>query len=213
MKAPLFTKDDMTLLRVPVLFALGCAGLAILLYVGSNVLNSSVSNANSRARAQFEQVQTSIQQIAQEEATIVEYIDRYREMVDDALFEEEDRLALLERVQSIRQQLRLFPVEVEMDEQTVQMLSYPADELAPGDPVQIRLSPMRIRFSLLHEEDFTGLITALLNSRGYFLPVACEMSSTVGSQGFVDVEDNLAAECNLVWISYLVNPPEPVYVE
>jgi len=213
MKAPLFSKEDMTLLRAPVLFAVGCAGLAILLYAGSNVLNSTVSSAYTQARGQFEQVQTSIQQIAQEEATIVEYIDRYRDMVDDALFEEEDRLAMLERVQSIRQQLRLFPVQIEMEEQAAKMLSYPLDELTPGEPVQMRLSPMRISFALLHEEDFTGLMTELLNSRGYFLPMACELSSTVGARGYVEVADNLAAECDLVWLSYLVNPPEPVYVE
>jgi len=213
MKAPLFSRDDLSLLRAPVFFAVVCASLAILMYAGSKFVNSSVSNAYALARGQFEQVQTSIQQIAQEEGIFVEYIDRYREMLDDALFEEEDRLAILERVQSIRQQLRLFPVEIEMEEQAAVMLSYPSEVLIPGEPVQIRLSPMRISFSLLHEEDFTGLMTELLNSRGYFLPMACELSSTVEARGYVEVADNLAAECDLVWLSYLVNPPEPVYVE
>lgn len=213
MTAPLFSKEDMTLLRKPIFLTMISLGFSALLYVTVDYVNGFASTTYNQTRLQFEQVQTSIQQIAEEEATIVEYIDRYRQMVDDALFEEEDRLALLESVQSIRRALRLFTVDIELDQMVGHTLSYPPEEIAPGEPVQLQMSPMRINFALLHEEDLAGLVTELMASRGYYIPVTCQIRSTVGPLGFVEVADNLSAECEFLWLSFLVNPPETVNVE
>ncbi len=213
MSATVFSKEDMVLLRKPVMVALASLTFAVVIYLLAGYLNSSARDANNLAQSQYDQVQTSIQQIAQEEATIVEYIDRYREMVDDALFEEEDRLALLERVQFIRRELRLFPVDIEISQQTVHPLTYAPEEITPGEPVNLLLSHTRISLPLLHEDDFAGLMKELLASRGHFIPYLCMLRSTVGQQGYVDVADNLAAECRMYWLTFLVNPPVTVNVE
>ena len=213
MKPSIFAKEDMILLRRPVAVALTSVALAIVVYVSVDFLHQSVNGSYQRARSQFEQVQTSIQQIAQEESTIVEYIGRYREMVQDALFEEEDRLAVLENVQAIRQENRLFPVSVEMQEQASSMLVYAPEEIAPGEPVQLRYSMMEVRFPLLHEADFFRMMESLLGSRGFFMPTTCQLRPTVGTQGYTEVAENVAATCDFVWFTFQINPPEPMYVE
>ncbi len=213
MSTPIFSKDDVVLLRKPVMVALACVSFSVILYLLVGYLNTAASNANQLAQSQYDQVQTSIQQIAQEEATIIEYIDRYRQMVDDTLFEVEDRLALLERVQTIRSALRLFPIDVEIAQQSSHPLSYAPEEVSPGEPVNLLLSHVRMSLPLLHEEDLTGLLNELLAGRGHFIPYLCMLRSTVSQQGYVAVADNLAAECRFYWLTFQVNPTVAEIVE
>lgn len=131
----ILTPEDLRLLRRPFLILMVSTTVSLLLYLGTGFMNSSATARFQSVQSQFVQVQTSIQQIATEEATFVEYIDRYRMMETDGIFEDEDRLALLEYFQSIRKQARLYPVEIEIGGQGSQLLNYPPEELLPGSPV------------------------------------------------------------------------------
>jgi hypothetical protein len=116
-----------------------CSVLAGAAYLAVSYFNTSAASRFQNVQSQFVQVQTSIQQIASEEATFVEYIDRYRMMVEDGVFAEEDRLGLLERVQEIRLGGRLYPVTVEIDSQGLSSLAYPPEEILPGQAVDIQI--------------------------------------------------------------------------
>jgi len=205
-KENLFSPEDLLLVRRPAYALLICSVLAGAAYLLVNNLNASAAFRFQTAQSQFVQVQTSIQQIASEEATFVEYIDRYRMMVEDEVFSDEDRLRLLENVQALRLDGRLYPVTVEVDSQGSSMLAYPPEELLPGQPVEIRFSTVRLEFDSLHEEDFTHVISEFLKGRGLFLPISCVLDSVADEAGYIDVEPNLSVNCELVWFTLNLNP-------
>lgn len=202
----LFSPEDLALIRRPAAVLAVCAVLSgAILLIGTN-MNTSASSRVQAAQSQYTQVQTSIQQIASEEATFVEYIDRYRTMVEDEVFADEDRLGLLESVQSIRLDGRLYPVTVEVDSQDRSMLAYPPEELLPGQPVEIRFSTVSLEFNSLHEEDFTRVISEFLTGRGLFVPISCLLDSMADDNDYVRVEPNLNVSCELIWFTLNLNP-------
>lgn len=205
-EATLFSPEDLQLLRRPALMLFVSVVLAAVVYLGSQYMNTSAAQSFQLAQNQYVQVQTSIQQIASEESTFVEYIDRYRLMVEDGVFEDEDRLALLEFVQAIRQQSRLYPVELFVQGQASQMLAYSPEELLPGSEVQLRFSDVNLSFESLHEDDFANLMTQFLAGRGLFLPTSCQIQKTELESQFDTVSANLTSECNLIWFSLNLNP-------
>jgi len=205
-KDVLFSPEDLQLVRRPGAALLICSVLAGAVYLLVDNLNTSAAFRFQTAQSQFVQVQTSIQQIASEEATFVEYIDRYRMMVEDEVFSEEDRLRLLENVQAIRLDGRLYPVTVEVDSQGSSILAYPPEELLPGQPVEIRFSTVSLEFDSLHEEDFTRVMSEFLRGRGLFVPIACLLDSVADDAGYVRVEPNLNVSCELIWFTLNLNP-------
>ncbi len=209
----LFNKEDLTLLRRPALACFIATVVAAGVYFGVTYFSSSASAAFARARAQYDQVQTAIQQIATEESTIVRYLGRFREMEGDGVFLEEDRLRLLERVQDLRRRMRLFPITVEVAEQGRQSLSYPPEELLPGDPVDLQFSRARLEFAAVHEGDFAHVIEDLLQAPGLFLPVSCQLLATGAAADFSTLDENIDVECELDWYTFNLTPPQEVPVE
>ncbi len=206
----LFAPDDLVLMHRPAAVLGVCVVLALGIYFCANSLNASASLRSQTAQAQYTQVQDSIQQIATEEATFVEYIDRYRNMEQNQVFAEEDRLALVEFVQNIRQQSRYFPVQIEIGEQGSEALAYPPEELLPGQPVELRFSNISMDFSSLHEGDFAGLMSKFIRGNGLIMPVDCNITSVVEEgREFVDVAPNLLASCELIWFTMNLNPGVP----
>jgi len=204
----LFNKDDVAVLRRPVLACIVAGLVSAGVFFGVTFLSRSADAAYAQAQAQYDQVQTAIQQIATEEATIVRYLDRYREMVADGIFLEEDRLLLLERVQDLRRRMRLFPVTVDVGEQGSQMLTYPPEEVLPGDPVSLQFSRMGLEFAAVHEDDFINVIDELLRAPGLFQPVNCQLLTTGDSGDFGELTENLEVECELDWYTFNLTPPE-----
>lgn len=205
-KPGLYSPEDLKLIHRPALVMLVCSVLAGAAYLAVSYFNTSAASRFQNVQSQFVQVQTSIQQIASEEATFVEYIDRYRMMVEDGVFAEEDRLGLLERVQEIRLGGRLYPVTVEIDSQGLSSLAYPPEEILPGQAVDIRFSTVSLEFDSLHEEDFARVLTEFLRSRGLFVPTYCLLDSVNDGASFVNVEPNLNVSCELIWFTLDLNP-------
>jgi hypothetical protein len=204
-KPGLFSPEELTLIRRPVAVLVVCSVLAGVVYLVVNYLHTNAVSQFQSVQSQYVQVQTSIQQIASEEATFVEYIDRYRTMEEDDVFADEDRLRLLESVQEIRLEGRLYPITVQVDSQSSTALAYPPDELLPGPPVQMRFSTVSLEFSSLHEDDFVRVMTEFLQGPGLFVPITCLLDSVV-DEGFVKVEPNLNVSCELIWFTLSLNP-------
>jgi hypothetical protein len=207
-KQPMFSKDDLALLRRPALACAVAAGVSAAMFFGIGYMSSSANAAYARAQSQYQQVQSSIQQIATEESTIVRYLGRFREMQADGVFEEEDRLRLLERVQDLRSRMRLFPISVEVGEQGNQILTYPPEELLPGDPVALQFSRARLEFAAVHESDFANVIEELLSAPGLFQPVSCQLLASGAAEDFSELGENLDVDCELDWYTFNLSPPE-----
>lgn len=206
-----FEKQDLFMLRNSFLFLVICGVLSGVAYFSVSIAAQSASRGVSNARATFEQVTQSVQQIAQEEATVVRYIGRYREMEDEGVVSEEDRLEFLETFGEIRVANDLFPVIIEMGEQIANPLAYDPNDLSPGDPVSLRSTPITFSMSLLHEEDLMRILDSILTGHGLIVPTRCYMQvNDVGNVNFTQVGEHLQSNCTLQMYTFDLSPPVPV---
>lgn len=211
MKLP-FPKEDFLLLRVPAIVFLVVASLAGSANFGSQTLNQTASFDLSQAQARYEQTLTSVQEIADEEATITRYIDQYRVLETEGVVSDEDRLAIIERLGEIRRRFNLDTIQLDIGEQGDFALKYDPLDLNPGDPVNIRFSEISLFFALLHEEDLTRMVNAVADEPGLIIPNACSMQIlNMAELDFTEFKYNIAAECSLYWYTFDLNPPEVVY--
>lgn len=201
-------RKDLLLLRPAMLTFAVCLTVVIVSYFGSSYVNQKAIRDAANARNLYDQANQSVQEIAQEEATIVIYIDRYRAMVQDGIVSDEDRLSILETIGAIRQRYDLFPVGVTMGEQRAVALEYDPNELISGDPVALRSTDIEIRMSLLHEQDITRLLGALIESDGLIIPIDCDMRVNNYLQvDFTTLGEHMTASCQLQLYTFDLNPP------
>lgn len=205
-----FKKQDYFMLRNSLLtFAIS------LLLAGGGYVAVSFTTQSARANAAiaqgiFEQVSQSVQQIAQEEATVVRYIGRYREMEQEGIVRDEDRLAFLETFGEIRNANDLFAVNIEMGEQSSNPLAYDPNDLSSGEPVALRSTPVNFSMPLLHEEDLTRLLDGLLHGNGLILPLRCSMQvNNLDQVSFTELGQHLQSECTVRMFTYDLSPPVP----
>jgi hypothetical protein len=207
-----FEKEDLALLRMPGIVFLVSIVIAIALYSGADYLNRNASVELSQARAQYQQAETSVREIADEEATIIRYIDRYSDIEAEGAVSEQDRLALIEQVGEFRARYNLYPIAIDIGEQGSLALSYDPLDLSPGEPVNVNFSEISLMYSLVHEEDLTRLLNALVDESGLMLPNSCDLTTdNFENLNFTQLGFNLSANCKLLWFTFDLAPPEVIY--
>lgn len=207
-----FEKQDLALLRFPSIVFVVSVILASIVYFGSDSLNQGATFDLSQAQARYEQALTSVREIAEEEETIIRYIDRYREIEAEGSIGEEDRLALIEKIGEHRTRFNLYPIQVDIGEQGALPLSYDPLDLNPGEPVNVNFSEISLLYSLVHEADLTRLFGALVDGSGLLVPNSCELTvDNVSDISFDSVGFNLSAQCTLLWFTFDLDPPEVIY--
>lgn len=207
-----FEKEDRMLLRLPGIVFLISVILAGVLYFGAGSLNRRASFELSQAQAQLAQAETSVREIADEEETIIRYIDRYREIEEEGAVSDEDRLAFIEKIGVFRARYNLYPIDVDIGEQSRLGLNYDPLDLNPGEPVNINFSRISLSYPLVHEEDLTRLLDSVLDESGLVLPSTCDLKAEdPEGLNFTQLGFNLAATCTLLWFTFDLTPPEVVY--
>ena len=215
MKAtPSLSKSDLMLLRNSVLSFLALSALALVIYVSATRLQQSADENLSAARVNFVQVSTSVTQIAQEEETIIRYIDRYIQMDIDGIVSAPDRLQFLERMDSIRDSLQLYALDLEMGEQISHVVPYPPQESLPGEPVTVNQNRINLALPLLHEGDLVRMLDQLLSMPGLFLPTQCLIILDSNStDNFTQLRENLTSRCQVNWFSFELTPSAAIAQE
>lgn len=179
------------------------------IYLGSEDLNTDAGRELANSRSIFQKARSSVELIEEEEATIIQYIDEYKQMAAERIVEDEDRLQFLEDMAVIREQLSLFPINLSIDEQYSAKLEYPLDIGAPGGPINLGSSPISLSVPLLHEEDFTRLLSALDNSPGLYQITKCDLIlRNTSATSFTTLQEHMSAACEIIWYTYDINPPE-----
>lgn len=204
----LFDKQDIFSLKWRILTAVFSLSLAVGIYYVADYLNTDMTRAVRTARANLQNARTSVDQIELEEATIIEYIERYQGLDADGIVTEEDRLLLLERITNIRENNDLFPISVNIGEQSSLRLLYDPAESNPGGPIDLHVTELDLSLPLLHEGDLTNLLSEFLGSPGLYLSHECEMrlnNPTITS--YIMLGQHQTATCNLLWFTFDVNPP------
>ncbi|MAY03560.1 MAG: hypothetical protein CMQ38_11375 [Gammaproteobacteria bacterium] len=205
----LFTKQDILGLKWKILLAVLCLMLAVSIYYYADIMNTQMARNLQIARGNLQLARTNIDQIEDEEATIIEYIGRYQELETDGVVNPEDRLQLIERITEIREDNDLFPISVNIGEQLSMELLYDQSEQDPGGPVNINSTTLELSLPLLHENDLTRLLDGLLNTPGLYMPQECIISlSNPNATNFIVLAQHQRANCVVSWFTFNVNPPQ-----
>jgi hypothetical protein len=197
---------DLKLLRIPAIIATLCLITSVSIYLSAQRFEQQSSQSRNTAQENLTRVQNSIQQISQEEATIVRYIDRYRFSEESGFLDDEDRLAFLEQVATLRTELELFPISVEIGGQTVTPLQYSPDDPLPGNPLSLRSSSISMQVNLLHEEELSRLIEGLYGLEGLLQPIRCSLLEQSPGERFTQVTENVRLDCNFNWYTVDLEP-------
>lgn len=202
-------KKDILMLRKPLIVFLVICAIATAFYFVLEGFLQRATGALNNAQAQFEQVSTSVQQIAQEEQTIIRYIDRYNQIETDGVVSKEDRLHLLESMTDIRSRYLLYPIDIDLSEQTVTRIEGDPYALNPVGPVDLQSTRVSFLLPLLHEQDFTNFTSSLLVGNGLLLPQHCMVAlNNLNNTQFTNIAENLRAVCTFLWYSFNVDVQE-----
>ena len=128
------------------------------------------------------------------------YADAYQQLARTGFVGEEQRINWLDSLRSANEEARMFGVEYDIGAQRPYV--YAAE--FPAAPLQLHESLMQVRLRLLHEEDLTRFLDALAWSGGGFFTVdRCVLRRLRTGEAERDarVQQNIAAECDLRWLT------------
>jgi hypothetical protein len=153
----------------------------------------------SAQQTQLRDAQTRVQKSGSEKELIVRYLPGYQQLASIGFVGEEQRVNWLDALRVVNQKGELFGVDYDISPRR----PYPlAPMLTPGQ-MNVMQSMMKLRFQMLHEGDLPRFFELLLNQNaGLFLVDQCTLrratSATANNMRF---QPNLAAECQLSWIT------------
>jgi hypothetical protein len=203
-----FSNEDLLLIKWRIGFFVLCGLIATGIFWSSEYINLQASRGLSVAQGELYSASSDVELIEEEEATIIEYIDRYQELTDQRIVNPEDRLLFLEKVAQLRAEFNLFPIALNIDEQLGLRLQYDPAETEPGGPIDLKTSSVSIALSLLHEEDLIRFLGAFLNSPGFYQARQCELSAiNQAAQSYVFLAQHFRANCELLWYTFDLSPP------
>ncbi|MFT4815748.1 MAG: hypothetical protein ACI80L_001875 [Pseudohongiellaceae bacterium] len=185
-----------------VLFAISLS-IAFGGYWASLYYRGEVRQLEFGTRSNFEVILQEVTQIEESEQIIVQNIDRFNSLAANRLLDEEDRVSLLEDVRRIRDNFRLFPIDVEIREQTSHMLDYEEGVEFPEEFISIRSSTVMVRLPLLHEEDLTRFLNAFLNAGRLMVTTSCTIiNSSVNPAEALELVVHQVANCDFIWYTF-----------
>jgi hypothetical protein len=209
----LLPPEDLPLIKRPTLIALVvvlfCAGLVW----GALFFRHIQEQTLRAARAERAQAAQLYEQIVKEGQAIRSNLGAYQQFSRSGAMGDEDRIALVEGINQVRESSRLFPVTVEISPQLAIPVSSletggdaPPGAAVPEDPgvdPLLRASPVRLTLSLLHEGDLVQLLNRLHSLPGLFVSESCVIERTPAVMDTTNstLPENLSANCRLLWIT------------
>lgn len=209
----LLPPEDLPLIKRPALIALVvvlfCAGLVW----GALFFRHTQEQAIQAASAERVQAAQLYEQIVKEGQDIRNSLGSYQQFGHIGLMGDEDRIALVEGINQVRVNSRLFPVKVEIDPQVAipvgnleALGNATQDTVAPEDPgvgPLLRMSSVRLNLALLHEGDLIPLLDRLHSLPGLFVSESCviERVPVVEDMASFALPENLSANCRFFWIT------------
>lgn len=176
------------------------AGALFLSYVVIHLSNSSVSLArqtrDSQERA-LSEARERVRKSGEERDMIQKYLPAYYQLEKEGLVGAERRLDWIEALRVANDHAGLYGIQYEIGAQ--QPIT---DKQQLGvSHIEVRQSPMKLRFGLLHEGDLRRFLDAMAaQGLGSFVVKECEVAQVRRPQRPVN-EPNLQAQCELSWIT------------
>ena len=201
----MISRNDLQALRVP-LIALGVTLLvSITLVLVSGTFLEAAKRTQAQRESQLREARARIQNAGEEKEMIGRYLAPYQQLARAGFVGEEQRINWLESLRLANEEARMFGVEYDIGAQ--KGYAY-AGEFNPGQ-LALHESVMRLRLRLLHEEDLLRFFDALTRSGGGLFTVdQCNLQRLRDEPDTsVQAQPNLAAECDLRWLTVKPQPP------
>ncbi len=148
------------------------------------------------AGRRLHEARSRLENAQRERDNLKESADVFRTLVERGLLERENRLGLVELVNTLRSRHRLFTLDYEIAPQRPLTL-------AGGrvfSSIDVLASRVKLKARALHEGDLLGFIAELSDSRQGFYPVdQCDLKRIEGP--VLDVRAHVEADCTLEWIT------------
>lgn len=181
-----------------------CMALVGGFFYGVSTLDASATRELNIARGDLNNAEASLEQIEQEESTITTYIEPYLAIAEGAV-SGTDRLDMQETFAQIRSRFSLFPIQLDIQQESSYTLPYAPGIAQPGGPVNLLISKIDTSLPLLHENDLANYLQALVDAPSLVLPTQCILtSSTRDRQAFLRLGQHLRSDCSFLWYNFQV---------
>jgi len=196
-------KEDLAWLKWWLVLLAICLSIAIGGYWSALYYRGELRQLEFGTRSNFDILLQEVTQIEESEQIIVENIDRFNSLAANGLLDEEDRVSLLEDIQRIRDNFRLFPIDVEIREQTSRTLDYEEGVEFPEEFISVRSSTIAVRLPLLHEEDLTRFLNAFLGAGRLMVTTSCTITdSAISPEDELEIVAHQIASCSFIWYTF-----------
>jgi hypothetical protein len=177
------------------------AGVAVILFYLALVAYNRAKNELFSAKNLFAQQQAKNNEAEQSASLLDQYLQPYRLLQEQGVIAKPERLRWLEAL-TADVKAHLLPLvnftlsssEAATDTNTVYK----------HETIDIKVTPMRLEFTLLHEGDFYQLLNQLhTNAKGVFSAQQCEIqhSDTDEDSRKTLISADFTGQCELVWYS------------
>ena len=204
------TRSDYLRIKWPILALLVSIAFAGTLFAGLRALDERAARDLRTARSAFDNAQEKVDDIAEEEASIRANIVQFQQIAKDHLIEGEDRLQMREHFALLRSMYALFPISLQIGEQTVIPIQYgeldgkKVDD--PGRPISLEVSNISFSLPLLHENDFVNLMNYMMAQPELLQPLSCDLKSTDGREpNYLRLSQHFNASCLMTWYTFHID--------
>lgn len=188
---------DLKSLRAPVLVLLVVALAATGAVYYTEGLLQQARRQLAQQETLLKEARTRLYQSGEEKEVITRYLGGYQQLQRIGFVGGEQRINWLDGLRVANQRSELFGIDYQISEQ--RPYAY-ASEFNPGQ-ITLNQSVMKLRFRLLHEEDLMRFFHALTQAgAGVFSIDECTLKR-IDTTGAIRYQPNLAAECELSWIT------------
>ena len=195
--------EELKALRLPLIVLLTVVALVAGAIYYTDLLAKQAATALAQQKTAFQSAQSRMRQSGDEKNTIVQYVDKYRELEKSGFAGEEQRINWLDALRNANAKAELFGVNYQIGVQH----PYPyAGEFDPGG-IALQESIMELDMRLLHEGDLLRFLDALRAQQvGLFHVKECTLLRTDKTEALRN-QPYLSAKCDLVWITARPNTP------
>ncbi len=200
-------REDIAWLRWPITLLVISLMLSVGLYVAATLYLNEVRRLEFNATTNLDLLTGQVDEIERSEQVVVNNIGIYNTMVANGAMGEEDRVQVLEEITRIRQRNLLFPMNVSIGEQDRVLLPYPETVEFPDEQITLRISPVQVRYPLLHEEDLTRFLNEFLALGDLMVPSRCGMAMALEDPAdAARVVQHQLADCEFQWYTFQREP-------
>lgn len=199
--------QDIARLRWPLILLATAVAAGAAMILSSRHLVEAAEAAHRQLAAKQGDLRARIGRAREEEADLRERIALFDQLRARGMIGQEERLGWVEQIARIKAQRRLLELQYELSPQHAV-----DDALLTGGPIagahEFMASTMRLRMTLLHEDDLLGFLDDLRRAvNAHLLVRECTIDRLVPPQAAPGLAGQLRATCTIEWITLREKKP------